>query len=718
MALLDLVAVVLLALLDGHHLGGTALAGYAVDGLGPDLVRRAAGAVDHLFHADAAGIPVRWVAQDDVRNRVGVLWWLALDGLGQVRADPLATVGHQRRGLGQLQRRGLHVALANAEDQGFPGIPGLAVARALPIAGRHQAGGLLEHVQRHALAEAEAGHVVVHPIYAHLVRKIVEVGVIRPHDRGFHVHPAVTGTVPVAVFVVVVRQLVEARVEDPRGRGHHASIQAGHRHHRLDGRARRIEAAQHAVVQRTVDGVAQLGIGLEADAGDEGIGVEARLADHRQHVAAGRLDGDYGAAAAAQGLFGRFLQAYVEGQYQVLAGFRIGALEYPQDAPAGVGLDFLVAHLAVQLVFVEALDAGLADMVGAAVVHRIELFELLFVDPPDIAHRMGEMRTLRVMPHQLRHHLHAGQAELVHRHAGDLLLGQFEEDGHRLEGATPLAHAFLEQRTVIRGQLQHLDYHVEGRLPVAGPLAGDAEAEAGPVVGHYHAVAVEDQPTGGRDRLHMDAVVLGQGRVVLVLDHLQVIEAGDQHASQQQYRHRAHDHASTHQAGVLFVVFQADRLRHGQGLLVIGVAGQHGPGPVDLFADEDTYQRVRQRQRRQRPALFAAGANLGRQPFGAADHEVDGARIQAPAIQFGGQLLGTPGPTLDFQGDYAFPRLHLGQHGLAFLADHPRYVGILAARGQGNLHQFQAEFGRQALDVLPPALLHPARHARADCDKS
>ncbi|MCY1432361.1 hypothetical protein D9M71_483540 [compost metagenome] len=88
----------------------------------------------HLLHADAAGIPVRRVAQDDVRNRIGVLRWLALDGLGQVRPDPLAAIGHQRHGLGQLQRRGLHVALADAEDQGFAGEPGLAAGGAFPFA--------------------------------------------------------------------------------------------------------------------------------------------------------------------------------------------------------------------------------------------------------------------------------------------------------------------------------------------------------------------------------------------------------------------------------------------------------------------------------------------------------------------------------------------------------------------------------------------------------
>ena len=201
-------------------------------------------------------------------------------------------------------------------------------------------------------------------------------------------------------------------------------------------------------------------------------------------------------------------------------------------------------------------------MVGARVVGRIEVLELLLVDPPDIADRMREALLLRIVAHQLGADFHPGQTELVDRDARDLLLGQLEQHRHRLERPAPLAHALLEQRAVVRGQLQHLDDRIQHLAPVARPLAGDGQTEAGAVVGDDHPVAVEDQPTGGRNRLHVNAVVLRQGGVMLVLDHLQVVHAGNQHAGQQQHYDAADDDATTHQAGVLLVVLQADRLRH------------------------------------------------------------------------------------------------------------------------------------------------------------
>ncbi len=189
-----------------------------------------------------------------------------------------------------------------------------------------------------------------------------------------------------------------------------------------------------------------------------------------------------------------------------LPGF-VGALEHPQHAASGVGLDFFVADLAVQVVFVEALDAGLADMVGAAVVHRVERFQLFLVDPPHITHRMGEMRTLRVMPHQLGHHFHAWQAELVHRHPGDLLFVEFEQDRHRLERPTALAHALLEQArsSAVRSSTSTIVSSTSCQLPARSRVIdrlklGRLSATITPLRSKISA--------GRRDRLHMHPVVL------------------------------------------------------------------------------------------------------------------------------------------------------------------------------------------------------------------
>ena len=402
----------------------------------------------------------------------------------------------------------------------------------------------------------------MHAIDAHLVRQVVEVGVVGTGDGQVEIDPAITAAVPVTVLMAVIGQLIEAGVEHPALRRDHAGIETRHSHHRLDGRTRRIEATQHAVVQRLVDGVAQFAIGLETDAGDERVGVETGLADHRQHFAIVRIDGHHSATTPTEGVLGRFLQVDIEAEHDVLARFRIDTIEHTQHATTGIGLDLFIADFAVQLVLVETLDTGLADMVGAGVIGRIQTLELLLVDAPDVADRMREVFLLRIMPHQLRRHLDARQAELVDRNASDLLFGQFEQNRHRLERTPPLAHAALEQGTIILAEFQHLDHRIEHARPVTGAFAGHGQAEAGAVVGDDHAIAVEDQPAGRRDRLHMDAVVLRQGAVMLVLNHLQVVHAHDQHAGQQDDHDAANEHPALDQASVLFMILEANRLRH------------------------------------------------------------------------------------------------------------------------------------------------------------
>ncbi|MNE32986.1 hypothetical protein D3C80_1266260 [compost metagenome] len=216
MAFLNLGAVVLLTLLDRHDLGRTALAGNPVLRAKRRLARGTAGTMHDLLHAVGDLVPVGFVTQHDIFHRVLVHRWQALDGLGQVRTVPLAVVGNQGRGLGQLQRRGLHVALADPENQGFAREPGLAPGRALPLTGWHEPRRFFEHVQGDLLADAETVHVGGQTVDAQLVGQVVEVGVVGTHDRRIQVHPAVTGAVPVTVFMVVVGQHVVTGVVYPR----------------------------------------------------------------------------------------------------------------------------------------------------------------------------------------------------------------------------------------------------------------------------------------------------------------------------------------------------------------------------------------------------------------------------------------------------------------------------------------------------------------------
>jgi hypothetical protein len=215
----------------------------------------------------------------------------------------------------------------------------------------------------------------------------------------------------------------------------------------------------------------------------------------------------------------------------------------------------------MQLGLVEALDAGLADVRGAAVIDRVEAFQLFLGNSPHVTHRVGEMRPLRIMPDQLRDHLHARQAELVDRDTGDLLLGQLEQDRHRLKRPAPLFDALFENGPIVRGQFENLDDGIQHLGPLTtGTLAGHAQAEAGTVVGHHHAVAVVDQAARWRNGQHVDTVVFRQRRVIVVLHHLKEVQAGDQYANQHDDHASADHDAAAHGARVLFVVLEADRL--------------------------------------------------------------------------------------------------------------------------------------------------------------
>jgi hypothetical protein len=230
-------------------------------------------------------------------------------------------------------------------------------------------------------------------------------------------------------------------------------------------------------------------------------------------------------------------------------------LEHPQHAALGVGFHFFIADMAVQLAFVEPLDAGLADGLCAAVFDLVELGRFLLVDSADVADGMGEVFRQRVMANELRLDVQPRQAELVDRQQRDLLLGQLIEQGYRHKAVGRVLHRLVEDDPVLVWQVEDLHQLVDHRMPVACALAGHGQVEAGPVVGEDHAVAIEDQPALGRNRQDMDAVVFGDGRVVGEFGDLQEVHAAHQRDAEHGHEHGAGDQAFVDQPGFLLVVF-------------------------------------------------------------------------------------------------------------------------------------------------------------------
>ena len=352
-------------------------------------------------------------------------------------------------------------------------------------------------------------------------REIVEVDVAGLGDGLVHVGDAVAGALPVAVAALVVGQHEPARAVARGSGGDHARLEARQRHEGLDGGARRIAPAQGAVEERAVRVVRQRAVGGRVDAVDEEVGVVARRAHERQHLARARVEGDDRAAGLAEGLLRGALQAQVDGQPQVAARARARALEHAQRPALGVDLDLLHAHAAVQERLVGALDAELADVAGATVLDRVERLEVVGVDARDVAEDVGEQRARRVVARRAHGDVHTRELVAVDREARRLRLAQPQPQGDGLEAG--LARRQGPEALDVDGAQGHdaaeaLEHGVEVRHLLRHHL----EAVGGTVLGHGRAVAVEDQPARRRQRHEPHAVLARERAVALVLEHLEL----------------------------------------------------------------------------------------------------------------------------------------------------------------------------------------------------
>jgi hypothetical protein len=186
---------------------------------------------------------------------------------------------------------------------------------------------------------------------------------------------------------------------------------------------------------------------------------------------------------------------------------------------------------AVQLLLVGALDAELADVVGALVVGelaaRVDALHVGVVDAADVADRVRRELPLRIGAEDARLDLEAREAEAVHREARDLLFGQPCPDRQALE-VLAFFLQLAEAAAVAGRHVDHLRELVDGALDVAHAAGRHLERVRRVVGGEHLAVAVVDDPAVGDDGNHRDAVRLGQRVVVLALHDLQPREAAHQ----------------------------------------------------------------------------------------------------------------------------------------------------------------------------------------------
>ncbi len=363
---------------------------------------------------------------------------------------------------------------------------------------------------------------------AEVVREAVEVGIARNYDGLVHVHVAVAVLHVVAVAVRHAGKREVARVGD-RILGRALVVFEGReRHEGLDGRTRGILAAQRPVVEGFVGrGVERIPV-LRVDAVDEEVGIEAGLGDQREDIARFRIDRHQRAAKLLEGFLGDALQPQVEGHHEVVARQRLASRQRPDRAAAGVDFDPLGAGHAVQLLLVGALDAKLADVVGALVVAgealRLDALHVGVVDAADVADRVRGDFALRIGAEEARLDLEPREAEAVDREARDLLLGEPRADRQALE-VLALLLELLEAAPVPGADIDDRGELVDRALHARDLARRDLECVGRIVGGEHLAVAVEDDAAVGHHRRHRNAVRLRERVVVGALHYLKPGEA-------------------------------------------------------------------------------------------------------------------------------------------------------------------------------------------------
>ena len=140
---------------------------------------------------------------------------------------------------------------------------------------------------------------------------------------------------------------------------------------------------------------------------------------------------------------------------------------------------------------------------------------------------MGSALTQGILAEEAPFDVDPGEAVADHRKLCDFLVGEPGSDRQAIKPLALLPQA-LETPAVPGGDIDNRRERIDGGLGIRDLGEGQLERIGGVVTGEHHAVAVEDEAAAGLDRHHEDAVVLGPGIVVPVLNDLQVYEACEQ----------------------------------------------------------------------------------------------------------------------------------------------------------------------------------------------
>ncbi len=315
-----------------------------------------------------------------------------------------------------------------------------------------------------------------------------------------------------------------------RGGGDDALLQEYEALRGLESRAGGISAAQCAVKQRHGRVSGQHLVVLSARTAHHEPGVVARCRHQAQYLARMRLYGHHCTALAHHERLGVLLQAHVDTEGEVAAGYGRYVVCTPLvaalDASAGVAYEYLGALDASQVWLVGALDAQVAGVVARGVV--VVGIDVVGVDLAQVAQHVGR-RDIVVLAQDALLYEEAREAVQFLLQAAVVLARQLRDEA--LGGIGGIARIEVlvahigkalaqivgcdveraaEVERVERLHIARYEHHVIGRL----------------IVHHQLALAVIHQSARGVHRLFQEGVAVGRALVPLVVE-LQVKQPAD-----------------------------------------------------------------------------------------------------------------------------------------------------------------------------------------------
>ena len=249
---------------------------------------------------------------------------------------------------------------------------------------------------------------------------------------------------------------------------------------------------------------------------------------------------------------------------------RPGAGDFALHDALDVDLHAAHSWFAMQRCFVEGLHAALADEFRGAVAAQVQFGQIVLRDAPHRTDGVRHQLAQGIAAHRLRLDVHPAQAVSVDLDDGPFALLDVALHRHRRQAVAFAGPALAEGRG-LGWREGHQRRHV-GQLgiDVGSPLRHHDDGVDGAVVRQQLAVAVVDQASGRRQRDALEAVLVGERSVLVVLGHHQPGEAEDQQEEEQRQEDDENDR-TRHERRLLPVRVLHARLRvHGQ---------QHGEPP-------------------------------------------------------------------------------------------------------------------------------------------